>query len=95
LEDLGGRVEERRAFTMLPAWSLKVMPLVFIILIYGLLKLLTEKPWVWGQGADMSLRTTWWVVNESVVLVTLACAVSVGWNGMVLFKERGGVKKGG
>jgi hypothetical protein len=37
------------------------MPLVFIILIYGLLKLLIEKPWVWGQGADMSLRTTWWV----------------------------------
>lgn len=45
--------------TMLPAWSLKAMPLVFIILIYGLLILLIEKPCVWGQGADMSLRTTW------------------------------------
>ena len=44
--------------TMLPAWSLKVMPLVFIILAYGLLKLRMEKPWVWGQGADMSLSTT-------------------------------------
>lgn len=44
--------------TMLPAWSLKAIPLVFIILTYGLLKLRMEKPWVWGQGADMSLSTT-------------------------------------
>jgi hypothetical protein len=44
--------------TILPAWSLKAIPLVFIILRYGLLKLRMEKPCVWGQGADMSLRTT-------------------------------------
>ena len=43
---------------MLPAWSLKAIPEVFIILAYGLLKLRMEKPWVWGQGADMSLSTT-------------------------------------
>lgn len=43
---------------MLPAWSLNATPLVFIILICGLLKLSREKPWVWGQGADMSERTT-------------------------------------
>jgi hypothetical protein len=42
---------------MLPAWSRKLMPLVFIILLYGLLKVLLPKPVVWGHGADMSLRT--------------------------------------
>ena len=31
---------------------------MFIILIYGLLNVLTEKPAVCGQGADMSLRRT-------------------------------------
>ena len=69
---------------MLPAWSLKDMPLVFIILIYGLLKLLTEKPWVWGQGADMSLRTTWWVgKGESVVLAGFVWFVGFGMVGSV------------
>jgi hypothetical protein len=43
---------------MLPAWSRKLIPLVFIIL-YGLVRLFLEKPAVWIQGADMSLRTTY------------------------------------
>lgn len=43
---------------MLPAWSRKLMPLVFIILRYGLLNVLLEKPEVCGQGSDMSLNTT-------------------------------------
>lgn len=34
------------------------MPLVFIILSYGLLNVLLEKPEVCSQGADMSLNTT-------------------------------------
>lgn len=41
---------------MLPAWSRKAMPLVFIIL-WGLLRVLFEKPVVWGHGSDMSLIT--------------------------------------
>jgi hypothetical protein len=56
---IGEEEEITGVYTMLPTWSLKAMPLVFIILVYGLLKLLMEKPWVWGQGADMSERTTW------------------------------------
>lgn len=41
---------------MLPVWSLNGIPLVFIIL-YGLLRLLFQKPLVCSQGADISLRT--------------------------------------
>lgn len=44
--------------TMLPAWSRNVIPLVFIILRYGLLNVLLEKPVVCSQGSDMSLNTT-------------------------------------
>jgi hypothetical protein len=43
---------------MLPAWSLNVVPLVFIILRYGSLMLRCQNPVVWSQGSHMSLRTT-------------------------------------
>ena len=43
---------------MLPAWSLKFTPLVFIILLKGSLRLLFQNPLVWCQGADISLKTT-------------------------------------
>ncbi len=44
---------------MLPAWSRKLLPLVFINLKYGLLNVLMEKPLVWFQGSDISLNTTY------------------------------------
>lgn len=43
---------------MLPAWSRKAMPLVFIILSKVLLIPVLRKSEGRSQGADMSLRTT-------------------------------------
>jgi hypothetical protein len=43
---------------MLPAWSRKLLPLVFIILRYGSVKDLFQKPVVCSQGSHMSLNTT-------------------------------------
>lgn len=48
----------RGSHTMLPAWSRKGMPLVFIILSNVLLIPVLRKSEGRGQGADMSLRTT-------------------------------------
>lgn len=54
-----GGGEEGPAPTMLPAWSRKATPLVFISLRYGLLNVFILKPMVCSQGSDMSLRTIW------------------------------------
>ena len=61
--------------TILPAWSLNMMPLVFIILRYGLLKLLILNPWGWGQGADMSLSTTYFLGSWGIFTDMLAYAL--------------------
>jgi hypothetical protein len=51
--------------TMLPAWSRKPLPLVFIILRYGLLNVFTPKPDVCSQGSDMSLSMIWTSVSDT------------------------------
>lgn len=53
----GNEIKNEKRLTMLPAWSRKAIPLVFISL-YGLLSVLTLKPLVWGQGSNISLIIT-------------------------------------
>lgn len=93
---------------MLPAWSRKLIPLVFIILRYGLLRLLFENPLTWAQGADMSLRTTSTVrsfcfpfssLAPSIVAVELSdkdCKTVVSLSAMICpASSAGGVGKRG